>query len=59
MNVKFEAIFLEPSVKDLLTNLMKMLLVMDLRNKVLEIAKRLPKGKRKGCATVRLSFPKV
>lgn len=48
MNVKFEAIFLEPSVKDLLTNLMKMLLVMDLRNKVLEIAKRLPKGKRKG-----------
>lgn len=40
MNVKFKTIFLELSVKDLLTNLIKILLFMGLRSEVLEIDKR-------------------
>lgn len=39
MNVKFKTIFLELSVKDLLTNLIKTLPLMDLRDKVSEIDK--------------------
>lgn len=41
MNVQFKTIFLELSVKNLLTNLIKNLLFMGLRNKVSEIDKRL------------------
>lgn len=41
MNVQFKTIFLELSLKDLLTNLIKMLLLTGLRNKVSEIDKRL------------------
>lgn len=41
MNVKFKTIFLELLVKDLLTNLIKMFLLMGLRSRVPEIDKRL------------------
>lgn len=47
MNVNFKTIFLELSVKGFLTNLIRMLLLVGLRNKVSGIDKRLPKGKRK------------